>query len=269
MYRFFLLLALACIPLIAISYSTGPPAGRTGAPGDATCQDGCHNSFALNAGPGTVSITGPTSYAPGEVIEVTVSVTQNGISRYGFQLTAKDANEQLVGTFELVDATVTQFSGTGQHYVSHTLAGTNQNSWQVRWRAPDVGVGTVTFYAAAVAANGNGSNKGDYVYTAAHEVDEALTAVREDKLPDVFQTFEMFPTLARETVTIEYTLQSPVDVRIRVFDLLGRVVGVLGAGEQHAGVHRLRMETTSLSSGIYWVAVETPHGHFQKTFFVP
>ena len=55
----------------------GPPS-HTGAPGEANCT-ACHTSFPVNSGTGGVTITGlPANYRPGQVVPITVTVSQDG-----------------------------------------------------------------------------------------------------------------------------------------------------------------------------------------------
>ena len=56
-------------------WSIGPPAYRTGAPGDegACNADGCHNSFSLDSGSAKFSISGPSAYTPRETVRIEVS----------------------------------------------------------------------------------------------------------------------------------------------------------------------------------------------------
>src|SRR5258706_13981828 len=49
-------------------------------------------------------------------------------------------------------------------YVGHDSANAT-NSWIIPWVAPDSSVGTVCFYAAGNAANGNNKSTGDSIYT--------------------------------------------------------------------------------------------------------
>jgi uncharacterized protein (TIGR03437 family) len=154
--------------------SGGPPTGRTGAPGEQTCATSeCHSSFPLNSGPGTFSITAPGTYAPDQEITVTVTLNQVNRQLYGFQITALDSQGNRAGTLinnEPSRTFLTTSGSNGRQYISHLFNGTspngtNQNSWTVRWKAPAQSVGQVTFYAAGNAANGNGTNGGDYIYT--------------------------------------------------------------------------------------------------------
>src|SRR5262249_35160444 len=148
------------------AFSSGPPPARTGAPGESTCVT-CHNSFPLNSGPGTLSITGvPANYSPNQQITITVTVTQSNRLRYGFELTALDDIGRQAGTLVVTDANRTKLitgtvGGNLRQYIEHTFNGVqptapDQGSWAFTWTAPAISVGRVTFYAAGNAANGDG-----------------------------------------------------------------------------------------------------------------
>lgn len=160
------------------AYSTGPPPGRTGAPGELTCRDVCHSSFALNSGPGQLRIEVPSSYQPEQKYRLRVILFQTGQSRWGFQLTARTSTNKQAGSFSPIGPetqVITGSVGGSQfQYIEHTSSGTfpgrsatetNPVIWEVDWTAPAKGSGTVTFYLAGNAANGDGFNSGDYIYT--------------------------------------------------------------------------------------------------------
>lgn len=171
--------ALICVTVIATvanGFSDRPPAGRTGAPGEATCAV-CHTGT-LNSGPGRVEIEGvPSAYLPNEEFTLTVRVSHPDRRRWGFQITALDSQNNPAGTMLAVNTTqTTTVNGTGslsgRTYVEHRAAGTfdgtsNGASWEVKWRAPANDVGRVTFYAAGNAANANDASSGDNIYTTA------------------------------------------------------------------------------------------------------
>lgn len=165
------------ITVMAYASVTGPEARHTGAPGDiGTCYD-CHDKVVsgINAGSGDVQINDvPTVYEPGERYTITVTVQQGGKQRFGFQLTAIDKNGNRVGTLapDNTDSQVNSQTGEGERqYINHTQAGTFPNTqsghtWRVRWTAPSNDAGTVRFFAAGNAADGNGTQEGqDFIYT--------------------------------------------------------------------------------------------------------
>ncbi len=153
------------------AFSAGPPVGRTGAPAlgsfpaELTCQ-GCHSSFSVNSGPGSLTVTGvPATYTLGQEVTVTVTLTQADRARYGFQATALDELGRKAGDLVLVagDTRTQLANGTGNYagrqYVHQTTAGfapsgTNTGSWTFTWRAPATNVGRVTLYVSGNAANG-------------------------------------------------------------------------------------------------------------------
>ena len=149
-----------------------PPDEKTGAPNEGTCADaGCHTSNALNASGGSLMLTIPETYEPGEVYAIIVNLARAGQSKWGFEMTALDADGARAGTFAADNAANTQLTETNsKQYIQHTTAGTadgtdDAHSWKFEWTAPDADVGPVTFYAAGNAANGDFTPAGDYIYT--------------------------------------------------------------------------------------------------------
>lgn len=201
MKRFGLLLvALSCLSAaIALARSTGPAASRTGVPAIAgiaaenTCT-GCHSGNAVNSG-GSVTLLGlPAYFAGGHTYRLTVHLasTQNaGTPQWGFEMTAVDTATGLgAGTFAVVDAAQTQIaSGTGSYatrrYPEQTSTGSKFNvaspvEWQVDWTAPVAGASRVRFYVVGLAADGDGTTSGDWMYQAnAASTDSVTAAVPE------------------------------------------------------------------------------------------
>ena len=68
-------------------------------------------------------------------------------------------------------------------------------------------------------------------------------------------TLAVYPNPARGTVTVAMTLGKRADVRVAVFDVLGRRVAVLHEGRE-AGRHTFALEGTDLPSGTYLVRAE-------------
>lgn len=178
-------------PRPAGASSNMPPLKKTGAPltGQGTCAD-CHGTGADNSGDGSLAITTPTTYVPGQVYTITVTEQDPGQSRWGFELTVlKNSDNSMAGTI----ASSTTLTGTGATggvtYVGQirgtggdgTFAGTANGpvSWTFNWTAPATGSGAVTFYAGGVAANNSGSpDNGDYTYVVSKGVNEEIpTAV--------------------------------------------------------------------------------------------
>jgi hypothetical protein len=164
---------LLAIPVFAYASVFGPDFGYTGAPGDNGNCTACH-AGTPNSGGGGVNITGiPAAYQPGQQYTLTVTVQQASRTRFGFQLTAIDAGNNRAGTLESLSGDSSLNASTGQggrQYIQHTQQGTSQNitngrAWQVRWTAPSTDIGGVRFFVAGNAANNNGLDTGDNIYT--------------------------------------------------------------------------------------------------------
>lgn len=168
----------------AFGYSSGPPTGMTGAPNELDCTS-CH-SGSVNSGPGSLKISFPDSngYVAGQKYKLTVTLADPTAKRWGFEMTnRKEATSIFAGAFSTISGTTTtliQRAGNFQ-YISHSSSGTypqqvTQAGWDMDWTAPAAGTGTVRFYAAGNAANGNGANSGDKIYTTNLSVAEQQAA---------------------------------------------------------------------------------------------
>jgi hypothetical protein len=163
------------LALVAYAKVTGPDAGYTGAPNDIGSCVACHDTFhEANVGPGNVQIlTLPAVYTPGQQYSISVRTQQGGRDKFGFQLTAVTQTGNRAGTFTPLDNSTQVNPSTGvggRQYMEHTEQGTDASIvgsriWQLRWTAPASDVGTVTFYVAGNAANNDGTNQNDFIYT--------------------------------------------------------------------------------------------------------
>jgi hypothetical protein len=170
-----LLIFISVPAIVGIVWANGggPSDALTAAPGETTCAD-CHGN--LDSGSGSITITGPASYAPGDTLDLVVSVQQNGRRKWGFEMTALDDSNGPIGNLIIAEPVRTQLSidgATGREYVKHTAAGTDPGvahqspGWTVRWASPATPHGPVTFYAVGCASNNNNATNGDYIYTTA------------------------------------------------------------------------------------------------------
>jgi hypothetical protein len=177
------------------AYSFGPPDEKTDAPNESTCAEaGCHTGNDLNVSDGSLMLTVPETYIPNEVYTIVVNLSREGQSRWGFEMTALDADGASAGTFAADTAGNTQLSEeSSKQYIKHTSAGTAQgtedaHSWEFEWTAPDADIGPITFYAAGNAANGDGSPAGDYIHTAQEESTPPIPVVAGVSLEVVGET---------------------------------------------------------------------------------
>lgn len=200
------LLLIAGFPLLMVLlvsnvlYHTGSPGAKSGSPGDglATCT-GCHGGTAQTVA-GWITTNIPASgYVAGQTYTITATATHTGAALFGFELTAENSANAKRGTFIITNATETQLTNANKA-VTHTTNGTNPSgnsrTWTMNWTAPAAGTGTITFYAAFNAANGNGASTGDVIYKSSTAVQEfvapqtTLTLNLSGMTPHIGQLFE-------------------------------------------------------------------------------
>ncbi|MBT8400395.1 MAG: T9SS type A sorting domain-containing protein, partial [Rhodothermia bacterium] len=91
-------------------------------------------------------------------------------------------------------------------------------------------------------------------------------SIAETPAPSLVDRLEpAYPNPFSASTTVTYYLASSQDVRMRVYDLLGREVSTLVAAPQVAGPHRIEFDAASLSNGLYVVRLETPAGVSSET----
>ncbi|HEX9934549.1 MAG TPA: T9SS type A sorting domain-containing protein, partial [bacterium] len=74
--------------------------------------------------------------------------------------------------------------------------------------------------------------------------------------PVAFRLEQNFPNPFNPATTICYSLPSPAEVRLAVYDVTGREVVVLEEGKQPAGEHRVEFDGKSYGSGMYICRLE-------------
>lgn len=188
-----ILRAVGCgiVPAMLLwAYTSGPDAHRTGVPGtnEKTCNDvGCHLGTALNGGGGSVTLTssGGSTYTSGQKQTLTIRITDSAARVFGFQVTArlqsdhsKQAGTFTPGTRQFVLCASTNLNDLGNNrpnsgtcpvgqpleFIEHTQPFTS-GTITVDWTPPPSASGTVDIYVSANAANGNGAETGDHIYT--------------------------------------------------------------------------------------------------------
>jgi uncharacterized protein (TIGR03437 family) len=188
------LIFVAITPIVLYAYEYGPDPGYSGAPGDnaTACEaSGCHVGK-LNPTNGSVKIvaSGGTTYVPGQMQTIMVTVTDATEKRYGFEFSPRvDSNPKVMGagTLKSADALTdvidcklagyTPFAGSCPagntlQWITHNLTGyTASNStpgsytYKFNWTPPATNVGTITLYSAGNAVTGALVTTGANTYT--------------------------------------------------------------------------------------------------------
>ena len=263
--------AVLATPYVAQSYPQGAPSGSAGNFNYTCAASGCHDSFDLNAGTGSVSIDAPDVVAPGQTVTVTVTVDNTTPPApgaepvQGFEAAIRDLSTGATGgvatgTLTLTDPNATRYPvGDSQgEYVTHTVDGLTQTSWSFDWTAPAEG-GAATIFAAGNAANGNaGSGNGaggDYIYTATREI-AISTDGEAGPAEAAFELSAPRPNPARSYASAVLSLPRAATVAARLVDGRGRTVRELARAERRAGEQPLAFSVERLAAGTYFLVVE-------------
>jgi uncharacterized protein (TIGR03437 family) len=188
---------MSAIPLLLWAHSAGPDAGKSGVPGESTCNESQCHVGPLNPAGGSVKVTfpGANTYTAGVKQHLVVTISDPTAKRWGFQLTARLSNDPKTqaGSFTSTDKNtavvcapsslngVQTFLDFGQNqncaanlplaYAEHTATGTSRiqptsETYEFDWTPPSGATGNITIWVAGNAANNDQQPTGDHIYTA-------------------------------------------------------------------------------------------------------
>ena len=87
----------------------------------------------------------------------------------------------------------------------------------------------------------------------------ALTGVKQltaMTIPTSFQLKQNFPNPFNPSTTISYQLSEASNVKLNVYDILGRQVAALIDGKQNPGNYKVRFDASKMASGVYFYRFE-------------
>ena len=246
MKKYGLLRVFFLIPLtyvIFVFYTSGPPAGYTGSPGDGRNCTACH-ALTNNFSP-QVTLTHnipPEGYTPGATYQLTLSVSSSA-NKHGFQLTAEDVNRQRQGTFQST-GNYTQTVGNNQ-YIENTSNGTSRTSWTFNWTAPTTNNGEITFYASVNATNGDNNTTGDTPVTFQQAVPQV--GIAKQTIRGIY----VYPNPVKNILFISNNASFEI-TQLEIFNMQGKKV-FLSDGKTE------KISLQHLTAGLYLLKIHTPN----------
>lgn len=110
-------------------------------------------------------------------------------------------------------------------------------------------------FAVGKSTSSNFSLNGGMVVTDIKDIHD-----RQNELPGIFQCLQNYPNPFNPVTTIEYTLPKTTEVKIQIYDNLGRIVKSLFQGYQQQGRHQIQWDGKNdqgqqLPSGIYYYQI--------------
>lgn len=250
-----LIATLAVLSTALLANRGGSPGGRTGSETDQqkTCSTngGCHGGSDLTQ-QDMISANVPTSgYVDGSAYTVTLTVTRNNRNTFGYEIMAEDKNGNAVGSF-----TSNGDGNANESRITHKFAsstGSGSRTWNLDWTAPANGTGEVTFYAVALAANGNNATGGDQAFNDTLKVNEGSSASIANLN---MLNLRVFPNPTSNYIKIDKPLSLQVDVKI--FNLLGK--------EFYAHLQDSEINVAALPRGRYFIQLLDEERFYNGSF---
>lgn len=259
-------LAMGLLFSAGIYYTGGSPGAKSGSPGDnnQTCI-ACHTGTAIPINDLITSNIPHSGYVPGQTYTLEVSVAHES-SKFGFEATAERVGNQKAGTFIITNSEETKLvnnSNAVTHKSNGTL-GSSSRSWSFNWTAPAEGSGSITFYAAFNATNGNSNTSGDVVYTSQILVDEASTGVSTPQVT----TFNVYPIPCNQFLDFDIFFPKTGIFKAVIYNNMGRIVRHRMIDYEKASTQSYRLFTGDLSAGSYVFKVFAEDQIFTKKILI-
>jgi uncharacterized protein (TIGR03437 family) len=192
---------IVAVPVVLYAYAEGPLPWFTGVPGEVGTCTYCHTSGGVGSGSVKVKFPNGLTYTAGITQQLTVTVSDPVQQRWGFQLTARQANDSTAqagiftpgsdGYTQIVcgdKAFQTYLFPTSQcdstvplEYIEHTTNGTRTGQqgtadFTFDWTPPATAAGNIIVYVVGNAADGDGTPGGDYIYATTYTLTPASAA---------------------------------------------------------------------------------------------
>jgi hypothetical protein len=256
MKKLFLLILLGTIFIgtTAFIINNSGITGRTGSPGETTCSV-CHGG---GGGTTNVLISGSpvfvsNQYIPGQTYTVTVNVTNNSFTKFGFNAEILNASNANAGNITTALAGV-QIVNVTRKNVTQTTAktGTGSAIFQFTWVAPLTG--TATIYAAGNAVDGTGGTSGDATGAATLILTPDLSAGINETTISGISGLNVYPNPIKSEFKISYNLIENSNVKAALYNLQGQELMEITNENQISGAHLLEASLPSdLAKGVYFV----------------
>lgn len=235
----FTLLAIPLAAFLLMSNVGGVGSPMSGSPGDSgsSCAS-CHTGGDFNASVAITTDIPDSGYLLDTDYTITINTTSTS-NTHGFQLTAENTSNDKIGAF-------TGGSGSrsvnGNKAVTHSSTSTT-GDWTFTWRSPSTDLGSVTFYTAVNAANGENNTSGDQIVLA-NESFSSLSISEAQKID-----FAMYPNPANDILTIDLP-EIAEKVTVEFYDQIGKL-----AYTQNLDANSKTINVSGLATGIYILKV--------------
>ena len=222
-------------------------------------------AFGVGCGPYNFSPTNFSLSAPSNNAQITIddSNMNDGFITFSWDESSDENGDSLVYLLHATSTEIEDFSldtNTTSIDIPYMelvdeMSVNNITSATIEWTV-DVtdGIDTVTADNAPFTLNVDGS--------------DALGALAEQLIPQVFALHQNYPNPFNPTTTLRYDLPEDALVNITIYDMMGRVVKTMVNSQQNAGFKSVRWNATNdkgspVSAGLYLYTIQA--GDFRQT----
>lgn len=273
----FVLAAIVFNTTTVNSEITTPPAGSAGDPvtGKSCAQSGCHpspaqtpsaNDLTINIGTGTPStpLNSSFKYDGGTTYNIAFLPTAF-TGRYGFQIIALDAANNMAGTFTVSNAATTAIKTAGNYkYMGH-LNASSFKQWVFKWTAPAASTGNVTFYYAYNTADNDNTPTGDVIYKGSVTISPNLTSLND--LAAKVSDLTVFPNPVSGEFSLSFNATETMDATAAMYNLNGDLVNTLLDETISEGFYTRTFNISNLPAGVYMVKISSGNASIVKKIF--
>jgi len=228
--------------------STGAPLKKKAYTTYTSCATtGCHLGNKINDERGTAGIISnipATGWEAGKTYRITAKINYPSRDVFGFQLMVwGDKDSVSIGTLskESADPCMifpnTLYNASGDSvgintYATHSqkcIVSTEngqpkgQNQWSFNWTAPSARNQNAIIYGVFVAANGNGSQSGDFVYRISRNADTSATplvsSIEDWEIGK--KSFSIFPNPADDFISINTKIANNGPCKASIYNIQG------------------------------------------------
>lgn len=243
----------------------GSPGGYTDSPGDGQNCTSCHAGNPSSAEDWITTNIPEEGYVPGESYTINLQGVDEDAAKMGFELTAEYEDGAKTKGIKLANSDRTKLTNS-DNAVTHTAEGNtfsnDTNTWQVEWQAPEAASGKVTFYAAVNAANGDGTNNGDQIYTTQHAVSasDAAGIAKEEGV-----AVKVYPNPVTDVLKVQTSLAIH---KFSLYTINGQLIKQ-GSPEQSSNASTLRIQLENIQTGYYNLVLDTSEGGISRKIMIP
>jgi len=167
----------------------------------------------------------------------------------------------LLGEFEPSDVGFTDIQAHGDYFVAATksLHGLRVYNVADPENFQEIGWHNLYWYCHQIILVDNLVYANDQFGVAIYDISAALPIEEHSNvIVENFSLHPIYPNPFNNTANISFDLPREVTGRLVVYDVLGRMTNTLYDGKLAAGTHSMQFNGNGLSSGTYFVRLETP-----------